>query len=101
MAPAAPDTSRATRVVRVALLRACSRATTHNHPLGGTLEVTQLAAAAAAEQVKAAEAAKDAADAGLAAAEDKEKAAADKAVQNDKWVAYVDPRSCGALNPTN
>ena len=72
---------------------------------GGTLEVTQLAAAqavqakaqesaaAAAEQVKAAKAAKDAADAGLAAAEDQEKAVADKAVQYDKWVAYVEDDS--------
>ena len=35
----------------------------------------------------------DAADAGVAAAEDKEKAVADKAVQYDKWVAYVEDDS--------
>ena len=69
---------------------------------GGTLEVSQLAAAqaaqakaeqsatAAAEQVKTAKAAQDAAAACLAAAKTQEKVAIDKAVQYDKWVSYVE-----------
>ena len=51
----------------------------------------QQSAAAAAEQVKTAKAAQDAAAAGLA--EVKEKAVADKAVQYDKWVDYDDHRN--------
>ena len=75
---------------------------------GEAQEVTQLAAAqaaqakaqqsatAAAEQVKEAKAAQEAAAVELAAAHVKEKAVADKAVQYDKWVAYVEDDSNAA-----